>query len=250
VSKNGVVIWRTPLEHSLIHKRPRDQERFASLLDQLENMFVEVKHPQNRQVHEEVLDAISRVRRDLAKETAYMPTALQALETKVADYMAHSRNAATQARKEQMDTLLELLIEFGQRYSSSALVIEGSNEMDFVKRRQTIQQQTKKYLECNWMQTPWLTTHLLNILLDCELAILDENTKLTVNSPREVLRIVRNEVNLECYDSDESIRRLQHQESNGLFINSLIYPLLRLNSLSSNARQKSFAASKFEGSGN
>ena len=237
----------TPLEHSLVHKRPRDQERFASLLDQLENLFVETKHPQNRQIHEEVLEAIVRVRRDLVKETAYMPTAIVALESKIADYMAHSRDAATQARKDQLDALLEELIGFRHKYSIEPLNAESSGRAEFIKRRQSVQQQSKKYLDAVWMQTPWLTTYMLTMLLDCELAVFDEETKLDADSAAGVLKIVRDEVSMGYYDSDESMRRLQYQETKGLYVNSLIYPLLRLNSLTIIAKPRLLG--KAEGAG-
>ena len=236
VSKNGVVIWRTPLEHSLIRKRPSDPERFAALLDQLESLFNEAKQPQNRQVHEEVLEAISRVRRDLAKEMAYMPTALQALESKVADYMAHSRNAATQVKKEQLDALLEELLNLRREFSTLSREPDPVVNPGFLKYRQRLQQQAKRYLETAWMHTPWLTTCILATLLDSELAVFDKETISVTETPAGVLKIVRDELSLGTYDSDESIRRLQYQETRGLYVNSLVYPLLRLNSLNGAGR--------------
>jgi hypothetical protein len=236
VFKNGVTVWRTPLEHSLIRKRPYDPERFVTLLDQLETLFNDAKHPQNRQLHEELLESIARVRRDLAKENAYMPTALQALEAKVVDYMAHSRNAASQAKKDQLDGVLEGLLKVRYEFTVISIQPEFAERSEFVTIRQNIQQQAKKYIEANWMYTPWLTTRTLAILLDCELAVFSEDDRLTANTPAGVLKIVRDEIEQDSYDADESVRRLQYQETRGLYINSLIYPLLRMNCANSRSR--------------
>jgi len=163
----------------LIRKRPSDPERFAGLLDQLESLFNEANNSANKQIHEETLEAIGRVRRDLAKETAYMPTALQALEAKVADYMAHSRNAASQIKKEQLDSLLEDLLKQRHAFSSMIQGPESAVRPEFSQHRQSLQQQARKYLDATWMHTPWLTTCLLATLLDCEIVGLTKRQRRT-----------------------------------------------------------------------
>jgi hypothetical protein len=168
-----------------------------------------------------------------------MPTALQALEAKVIDYMAHSRNAASQAKKDQLDAVLEELLKVRHEFSVMSVQPEFAGRSEFVALRQNIQQQSKKYIETNWMSTPWLTTRMLATLLDCELAMFSEEVRTTANTPAGVLKIVRDEIEQDSYDPDESIRRLQYQETRGLYINSLIYPLLRMNGANSRSRTAS-----------
>jgi hypothetical protein len=189
-------------------------------------------------MHDEVLETIARVRRDLAKETAYMPTALQALDAKIADYMSHSRNAATQAKKDQLDATLEDLLRLRHSFAVIARKPEIHSNPDFPAVRQSIQQMSKKYLDATWMYTPWLTTRILATLLDCELALLDKDQISSADNPAGVLKIVRDEIDKDCYDGEESIRRLQYQETRGLYINSLIYPLLRLNTTTAVGRYR------------
>lgn len=228
INKNGEVIWRTPLEHSLIRKRPTNPVLFAERLDQLESLFKEARTPQSRQIQREVVEAILRTRRDLQKETAYMPTSLQALERKVEEYILLSPSIASQTKIRQLDALLEELIELSDKISSGSVFAQPN----ITAFKQTAQQQAKTYLEAFWMHTPWLSTRLLATLLDLEVVALPKEAVAVPTSPAAVLKVVRDEVSLGSYDSDETIRRLQQQEDRGLFVNSLVYPLLRLNGAS------------------
>lgn len=79
------------------------------------------------------------------------------------------------------------------------------------------------------MHTPWLTTYILTTLLTAELATLPEEARDQTSSPARVLRLIRDEVTSGYYDREETIRRLRQQEERGLYVHSLIYPLLRLN---------------------
>lgn len=194
--------------------------------DQLESLFKEARTPQSRQLPREVVEAIARVRRDLQKASAYMPTSLQAMEKRVEEYILQSPGPAAQAKIKQLGALLEELVALWNKMASCSTLAE----QDIAAFKKTAQQQAKTYLESPWMHTPWLSTRVLATLLDAEVAALPKETQTAPASPAAVLRVVRDEVSLGSYDKDETIRRLQQQEERGLFVNSLVYPLLRLHS--------------------
>lgn len=228
VNKNGELIWRTPLEHSLLRKRPADAKGFALLLDQLEQLFKQVKPPYNRASLHEVLEASERVRRDLQKETAYMPTSLQILEKKVADYRSKSPSPTALAKINQLDQLLTEFVQLARHDIAVMRQLPTASEDDLMAFKSAAQQLAKTYLEQTWMHTPWLSSRLLALLLAAETAPRAKEAQTVPTSPAAVLKVVCDEVMSGSYDRDETIRRLQQQEARGVFVNSLIYPLLRL----------------------
>jgi len=228
-SKEGKLIWRTPAELSLIRKRPTDPARFALLLDEAEQLFRASRIPLNENARQEVVEAIGRVRKDLQRQNAYIPTALQALERKITECMQLSSNAAARVKKEQVDTLLGELVYLRHQYGLDANPPTPLDRSALASCKETIQHQAKVYLESPWMQTPWLTTYILTTLLDSELMALPEAGAQQRSVAASALRLIRNEVASGHYDSDATIRRLGQQEAKGLYIHSLIYPLLRLN---------------------
>lgn len=231
INQHGTLIWRTPLEHSLIRKRPADPPRFAERLGCLEKLFRETRVPANKTIHQEALEAIARVRRDVAKPNAYMPTSLQTLEKKLSEYRQRAPNAAAQARIGQLDQLLAELLTTERSYQNRMNVQMSGVEL--ATFRKTAQQLAGNYLALAWTHTPWLSARVLAIMFDAELAAWPVSERATPEFPAGVLRIIRDEIALGGYDSDETIRRLQQQEANGLYVNSLVYPLLRLNHKSS-----------------
>lgn len=222
IHKNGEIIWRTPLEHTLIRKRPTDPARFAELLNQLESMFKDARTLQAKQLQREVVEVIARTRRDLQKQTAYLATPLQALEKKVADYIQNAPSAASQIKIKQLDALLRELIGVEHRYNQGL-----SDESQVASFKQAAQHLAKTYLDLTWAQTSWLSMRVLAMLINAEVAELPKDSK---SATALALKAVRDEVALGSYDCEETIRRLQQQEERGLFVNSLVYPLLRLNS--------------------
>jgi hypothetical protein len=108
--------------------------------------------------------------------------------------------------------------------------MEASEVTNF---KEMAQKHTRVYLESPWMQTPWLTNYILTNLLDSELVPLRKRAQRKPTSPVGMLQLIRDEVASGRYDSDENIRRLRQQEEKGLYIHSLVYPLLRLNRISS-----------------
>lgn len=226
-AKEGQIIWRTPSEVSIIRKRPVDPARFAALLDEAESLVMTSRVSHNPQA-QQVLDAIARVRRDLQRENAYMPTSLQTLAKRLHEWIDRRPHAAAQARRQSLDALLAGLVEVRHQCGAHAQRSRRMHSADLAARREMAQPQAKRYLESHWMHTPWLTTYILTTMLDLELAALSqERERASGTAP---LRLIRNEVASGHYDSAETIRRLRQQETQGVYVPSLVYPLLRLHS--------------------
>lgn len=222
--RNGEVIWRTPMELTLVRKRPSNPARFERLLDELDFLVRSARLRRRPTAREAVLAAIVRLRRDTARENAYLPTPMQALAAEVDGWLHRSQEPAVRRRREELDVLLRGLLRL--RHDLEAGV--GGDLRDF---RETSRAQAQLYAGQPWMQTPWLTTFALASLLDTELALLPAKERAQPTSPAGVLRLVRDEVASRHYDSDETIRRLRQQEERGLFVHSLVYALLRMNRL-------------------
>jgi len=157
---------------------------------------------------------------------------------------------ATHERKAQLDELL----------SNSLWVreIRGQDDSDWHK---DAAKQAKTYIDSSWMHTPWLTARFLTDLLDVELAPLNREAKsvrefnlMLMSSiwrvpplayywrfkvARErahlarlasLLGLVRDEVDSGNYDAQEISGRLRRYEGEGMYVHSLVYALLRLNS--------------------
>ncbi|MBC8458168.1 MAG: hypothetical protein H8D67_09260 [Deltaproteobacteria bacterium] len=227
--KDGEVIWRTPVEHSIIRKRPTDLDRFGQLLDETENLVRTAGIRRDEQVGKEVLEVIARLKRNLERENAYFPTALTLLERKLSEWLHDSHNTAAQERKEQLDNLLREMVSVRHAYGLDNTLRKTLKESEVTNFKEMAQKHTKTYLETPWMQTPWLTNYILTNLIDSELAPLQKQAQRKPTSPVGVLQLIRDEIASGRYDSDENIRRLRQQEKKGLYVHSLLYPLLRLN---------------------
>ena len=232
-SKDGQLIWRTPVDLSILRKRPSDPARFVGLLQQLEDLVKSPGVPRDERLGREMGDVITRLRRDLQRENAYFPTALRSLEKKGAEWASHLPGVPAREMKAQLDGLLGDLLSTRHEYGPDehpGRAIQGSKAVLF---KETAQRQAKCYLDAPWMHTPWLTAYVLTNLIDSELVSLPAKPHRKPPSPADVLRVIRDEVVTAQYDSDENIRRLQQQEERGLFIHSLVYALFRLNRSSS-----------------
>ena len=213
--RNGEVIWRTPMELTLVRKRPSRPDRFERLLDELDWLVRNARLRRRPAAREAVLAAIVRLRRDAARENAYLPTPMQTLAAEVDGWLHRSLDPPTRRRREDLDTLLRGLLRV--RHALEITLEAGPGDL-----REASRAHAQLYAGQPWMHTPWLTTTVLANLLDTELAALP---------PSPVLQQVRDEVASRHYDSDETIRRLRQQEERGLFVHSLVYALLRMNRL-------------------
>jgi hypothetical protein len=234
--RNGEVIWRTPMELTLVRKRPSNPARFERLLDELDWLVRSARLRRRPTAREAALAAIVRLRRDAARENAYLPTPVQALVAEVDGWLHHSLEPVVRRRREELDGLLRGLLRLRQDLETG-----GGDLRDF---RETSRAQAQLYAGQPWMQVPWLTTFALANLLDTELALLPAKERAQPTSPAGVLRLVRDEVASRHYDSDETIRRLRQQEERGLFVHSLVYALLRMNRLPAAAPDDSGAAGR------
>lgn len=223
--KNGELVWRPPVEHSLIRKRPSNTDLFARLLEKLKLLFSTIKNPQSKVLREDVLEAIEKLSRDLQKPTAYMPTPIKTLEEKIAAYIASAPSEAVQAKKEILSNLLAEQLILRHKYRFEANIEKILPIAESKTYRELAQQHIKKYLDTSFLQIPWLSNYLLLTLLNSELAFLaSKETEENSN----ILQIIYQEINNDYFDGGETIRRLRQLEDKGLYLSSLIYPLLRL----------------------
>lgn len=210
--RNGERIWRTPVELSLLRKRPSDPAAFEKLLDELDRLVRAGRPSRAEPLRADVIEALTRVRRDARRENAYMPTSLKTLEAATDAWLRAAPPEARRRREELDDLLLGLL-----------RVRRGADS------REAARAQAKRYADSPWMHTPWITAYALTNLLDAELSALPAEERGPQPSPRAAtLRWVRDEVASSHFDGEETIRRLRQQEERELFVHSLVYALLRM----------------------
>lgn len=212
--RGGERIWKTPVELTLLRKRPTDPARCEKLLDELAGVVRDSRLARPDKLRADLVEALARVRRDLQRENAFMPTSLRALEAAVKAWL---RSAPPEARRrrEDLDTLLLGMLR----------VRRGEDG------REASRAQAMKYADAPWMHTPWLTSYALTNLLDAELAALPEEERRRPSPRAGVLRWVRDEVASSHFDGEETIRRLRQQEEQELYVHSLVYALLRMSRL-------------------
>src|SRR5262245_36092127 len=71
---DGKIVWRTPVEVTMLRKRPKDVERFVHRLDALAALFAAPEALLHTQAHKEVQHEIARLQRDLQRPHGYLPT--------------------------------------------------------------------------------------------------------------------------------------------------------------------------------
>jgi hypothetical protein len=214
--RGGERVWKTPVELTLLRKRPADPARCEKLLDELAAVVRDARLARPEKLRADLVEALARVRRDLQRENAFMPTSLRALEAAVRIWLSHAPPEARR-RREDLDALLLGMLRVRRG--------EGGDP------REASRAQAMKYADTPWMHTPWLTSHALTNLLDAELAGLPEEERRRPSPRAGVLRWVRDEVASTHFDSEETIRRLRQQEERELYVHSLVYALLRMSRL-------------------
>jgi hypothetical protein len=216
--RNGERIWRTPVELSLLRKRPADPDRCERLLDELEKLVRAARLPRAEPARTEVLEAVARARRDARRDGAYMPTSLRTLEAAVEGWLRAAPPEARR-RRDDLDALLLGLLRVRRGRPAGEALREASRA------------QAQAYAATPWMQTPWLTSYVLANLLDAELSGLAGEERRHPSPRAAVLRWVRDEVASTHFDGEETIRRLRQQEERELYVHSLVYALLRMSRL-------------------
>ncbi len=215
MTRNGERIWRTPVELTLLRKRPADPDRCERLLDELEKLVRAARLPRAEPPRAELLEAMVRARRDARRDGAYMPTSLRTLESAVETWLRAAPPEARR-RRDELDALLLGLLRVRRGQSGEADLHEAARA------------QAQAYASAPWMQTPWLTAYVLTNLLDAELSGLPEEERRQPSPRAAVLRWVRDEVASTHFDGEETIRRLRQQEERELYVHSLVYALLRM----------------------
>jgi hypothetical protein len=229
--RDGQVIWRTPIEHSLIRKQPSDPDRFAQLIGETEELVKMKSFHRDRRLRKEVLEVTARLRQSLNSKNAYFPTPLKALEQKLTAWLHNKSGRTIQERKAQLDNFMRELISVRCKYAPDNTSRKPLRRSEPYKFKEAAQRHSKTYLEAPWMHTPWLTNYVLLNLLDSELDPLGKHTKRKPDSPAGVLQIVRDEVSSGRYDGEENIRRIRQQEEKDLYVHSFVYSLLRLHDI-------------------
>lgn len=214
--RGGEKVWKTPVELTLLRKRPSDPARCEKLLDELAGIVRDSRLARPEKLRTDLLETVARVRRDVQRENAFMPTSLRALEAAVTAWLKSAPPEARR-RREELDSLLLGMLRVRRG--------EGAD------LRENARAQAKRYADTTWMHTPWLTSYALTNLLDAELAALPEEERRRPSPRAGVLRWVRDEVATSHFDGEESIRRLRQQEERELYVHSLVYALLRMSRL-------------------
>jgi hypothetical protein len=206
--------WKSPVHHSLIRKRAADPARFRSTLAELEKLFC-TPHPARAEMARlAVLEAIERLRRDLDRDTSYLPTPLRYLETKVAEYRTGSLKPRAQ---EWLQTLLAVLRG----------AVELRNQIESGGRRETraAGELAVQYLAAPRIHTRGLTSYILTLLLDKRLLAV---TRRVSRSDTRAMELIREEIAGGSYHGEETADRLHRLEARGFYIPSVVYPLLKL----------------------
>jgi hypothetical protein len=221
--RGGEVTWRLPVEIPILRKRPRDPERFEELLAALEAGVGAAADRGREEARGEVLEALARLRRVLERNNAYLPSALNALQARVEDWLYRSQTAEARARRRWLEDLLDGLAAARHRFAAGR-PLASSEAAAF---RDVARLHAGRYADARWMQLPALTTYVLATLLASELSPFATREGSLQDSPEGVLRLVFDEVTAGRYDAEESARRLRALEARGLFVHSLVYALLR-----------------------
>ena len=224
--------WKRPEPHengdpfknpSFIKWSISDRSRFQWLLDYLADTFripALLSIPLNPHARQEVLDCIARIRDSLDREGDLWPL-LIALKGKVQSALAADHEA--RQKKDQLDGLLLNVILSRKHFAA--------HEAQF---KEAVAKQAKRYLETGWMHTPWLTSCLLRHLLDADVKSLGRHWLASVRRRAWIrfLRSMIDELDSSYFDGAVLLQRLLKQEEKGLYVHSLVVPLLRMLSAS------------------
>ena len=220
VLRGGAITWLTPMEHSTIRKRPSDPIRFLQLAQELEGLYMKAHPSRHDGPRVEVLGAIARLKRELNRDKAYIPTAIQALEAKLAAFETESVQPAAQAACAALSGLL-LSIEQARVECAGGRIRRGRRK----QLRETGASDASRYLAHARLHIPQLTSHILAALLaPAQLEVI----RWPGWTVMRAARLIRNEIQAGFFDAAEIAERIRKLEAQGLYVTSLLFPLLRL----------------------
>ncbi len=212
VLRNGSVTWTSPARLSLVRKFPADRAVFLETLGRLEALFAEPHPARAEPVRVGVLDAVERLRKDIDRANAYLPTALLFLETRLDEYDAHSIRPRSAERIEALMSIIAGAVALSRR-------LERPQPGD----REAIAAQAASYVARPKIHTPAVTKLLLTLLLhDAVIA----RTRRVYGASVRKLRMIRDEISTGTYNSAETAARLRRLEDQGYYFSSLVYALL------------------------
>jgi hypothetical protein len=176
-----------PLHASLskqLFERVLHVERFFQVevpLRDLEELVGDRLVTWHQHTREEVLSDINEIQRK-ASEGQNIQAALEKLQDDI-NAACEWAESESQKKKQQLDRLVSGLMKNRLSVGLSPIPEWGLFDRfiliaDFGFFKTTIVEETKRYLDANWMHTPWLTNFVLVTLLDGDLASLAQLTRL------------------------------------------------------------------------
>lgn len=226
ITQDGSIRWRTPARVGVLHKQPDDVEEYSRLLDRLSSLpdYSGLSRPDA--AVDEVKAAIDRLRDALEVDDAYVPALVQRVGEALDDWYEGTQSSDQKARKDELDAFLRDLLAL--RRACARLLDEHRrpDEELYEHVRDRATQQAQQYVETSWMHRAWLTDSVLANLMAAEVLRVRHDSE--VSPPfRQHLETVAQEIRSRGYDPAETIRRLRVYESEGYFVHSLAFSLLR-----------------------
>lgn len=223
LKRNGETVWVTPVEHSFIRKGASNPALFEKRLIELASLYSS-SHPARSEFPRiRILESIQQLRRDAKRERPYLPATLRTLEGRIASFEKDSIEPAAIAAAEVLSNLL-LGCERIQSYSAPRLL----RRLDPTNLRNSAAELASLYLAQPCLHQPWLTSHLVATLLA---PVLCESVRWIQFGLNKQVALIRNELRTGSYDAAELTARIRQLESKGLYVSSMIFPLLQLHTV-------------------
>lgn len=226
VTRDGSVRWRTPARVGVLYKQPNDVKEYNRLLDRLSSLTDHSGLSRSDAAVDEVKAAIERLRDALQVVDAYVPAPLQRVEEAIEDWYEGGHSSAQQARREELDTFLLDLLALQRACARLLDEVRRPGKELYEDVRVQATQQAQQYLETLWMHRVWLADSVLANLMTAEVLRVRRDSE--VSPPfHQHLETVAQEIRSRGYDPAETIHRLRVYESEGYFVHSLVFSLLR-----------------------
>ena len=211
--KAGTVVWRMPVEVELVRKAPVDEARFQRGLDDLQSLVESTPVPRREKERQDVLDAIARLRFAFERSRTNWTPLVANLDAKTKEWIEHAPEPEANERRRSFEALL-----------AAALRPRSDDESEDPRTWDDDERQARLYLDQRWMHNRWLTWTLLRRAL----ARAGEQARRRATPGEARLAAIRREVDADCFDAEETLRRLRNLESDGLLVPSVSLALLRL----------------------
>jgi hypothetical protein len=194
-----------------IERVPKDLGTFTQTLDELQRLFREPSLiPEWRhKVRGYLLEALRGVRKHSTAAACNVAGPLQSLSGEIERYVKFiSDDKIAEAKREALKDVLLVVVQ----------ARHGTRRGDPLDEHE-LAIQARRYIDAPWMHRRAITLALLRAFLDAAAAA----------QPREpLLTQTAQHVASAHFDGPEVARRLRELEARGLYIHTLIYPLLRL----------------------